>query len=126
MTAMGDVRRRGWLLLGALALFGVSQVLLGQALNLWMALLFVTLVNLMATVTDVLHQSLLQLSVPNQQRGRAMGSWIVGIGTAPVGQLEVGFLAEATSARIALLVNGVALAVMAVTMGIILPRLRRL
>ena len=126
LTAMGDVRRRGLLLLGAVAFFGVSQVLLGQAVNLWTALLFVTLVNLMAAVTDVLHQSLLQLSVPNQQRGRAMGSWIVGIGTAPVGQLEVGVLAEATSARIALLVNGVALAIMAVTMGIILPRLRRL
>jgi len=126
LAAMGDVRRRGLLLLGALALFGVGQVLLGQAVNLWMALLFVMLVNLMAAVTDVLHQSLLQLSVPNEQRGRAMGSWIVGIGTAPVGQLQVGFLAEVTNARIALLANGVALGVMAVTMGIILPRLRRL
>ena len=90
LTAIGNVRHRGLLLLGTLALFGFGQVLLGQSLNLWMALLFVTLVNLMAAVTDVLHQSLLQLSVPNEQRGRAMGSWIVGIGTAPVGQLEVG------------------------------------
>ena len=126
LTAIGNVRHRGLLLLGTLALFGFGQVLLGQSLNLWMALLFVTLVNLMAAVTDVLHQSLLQLSVPNEQRGRAMGSWIVGIGTAPVGQLEVGFLSEVTNARIALLVNGVALAVMAVTMGFLLPRLRRL
>ena len=126
LTAIGNVRHQGLLLLGTLALFGFGQVLLGQSLNLWMALLFVTLVNLMAAVTDVLHQSLLQLSVPNEQRGRAMGSWIVGIGTAPVGQLEVGFLSEVTNARIALLVNGVALAVMAVTMGFLLPRLRRL
>ena len=100
--------------------------MLGQAVTLWIALVFVMLVNLMAAITDVLHQSLLQLSVPNQQRGRAMGSWIVGIGTAPVGQLEVGFLAEVTNARIALLVNGVALAILAVTMGLTLPRLRRL
>ena len=126
LTAMGDVRRRGLLLLGAVAFFGVSQVLLGQALNFWMALLFVTLVNLMAAVTDVLHQSLLQLSVPNQQRGRAMGSWIVGIGTAPVGQLQIGYLSGLASPKVALIVNGTVLAVMAVTMGVVMPRLRRL
>ena len=55
-----------------------------------------------------------------------MGSWIVGIGTAPVGHLQIGYLAEATNARIALLVNGVTLAVLALTLGVLLPRLRRL
>jgi hypothetical protein len=89
-------------------------------------LTFVTLVNVMAAITDVLHQGLLQLSVSNEQRGRAMGSWIVGIGTAPVGQLQIGYLAEVTSSRVALLVNGVGLAALAVIMGVLMPRLRRL
>jgi len=91
-----------------------------------MALLFVTLINVNASIADVLHQSLLQLSVTNEQRGRAMGSWIVGIGTAPAGQLEVGYMAELTNARIALVVNGVALATLALTMAVIMPRLRKL
>ena len=77
-------------------------------------------------LSDILHQSLLQLSVPNQQRGRAMGSWIVGIGTAPVGQLQIGYLSGLASPKVALVVNGTALAVLAVTMGVIMPRLRRL
>ena len=55
-----------------------------------------------------------------------MGSWIFGIGMAPVGQLEVGFLAGETNSRTALLVNGAALIVLAVTMGALMPRLRRL
>jgi hypothetical protein len=55
-----------------------------------------------------------------------MGSWIVGIGTAPVGQLQIGYLSELTNARIALLVNGVSLAVLALVMGVVMPRLRRL
>jgi len=101
-------------------------VLLGQAFSFWVALLFVAFANAMASIADVLHQSLLQLSVSNEQRGRAMGSWIVGIGTAPVGHLQIGYLAEATNARIALLVNGVTLAVLALTLGVLLPRLRRL
>ena len=126
LAALGAVQRRGMLLLGVLALFGVGQVLLGQALNLWMALLFVTMTNMMAAASDVLHQSLLQLSVPNQQRGRAMGSWVVGIGSAPLGQLQIGFISGITDSRVALLINGSALVIAAIVMGLVLPRLRRL
>ena len=126
LTAIGEVRRRGLLLLAVLALFGVGQILLSQSSSFWMALLFVIFINLMATATDILHQILLQFSVPNQQRGRAMGSWIAGIGTAPVGQLEIGYLAAVTSARLALLTNGIGLAVLSIVLGVLLPRLRRL
>jgi hypothetical protein len=126
VAALGQITRRGLFLLVAVVFFGLGQVLLGQSVNFWMALTFVTLVNVMAAITDVLHQGLLQLSVSNEQRGRAMGSWIVGIGTAPVGQLQIGYLAEVTSSRVALLVNGVGLAALAVIMGVLMPRLRRL
>ena len=126
VAALGQISRRGLFLLVAVVFFGLGQVLLGQSVNFWMALTFVTLVNVMAAITDVLHQGLLQLSVSNEQRGRAMGSWIVGIGTAPVGQLQIGYLAEVTSSRVALLVNGVGLAALAVIMGVLMPRLRRL
>ena len=91
-----------------------------------MALLFVTMTNMMAAASDVLHQSLLQLSVPNQQRGRAMGSWVVGNGFAPLGQLQIGQISEITGSRVALLVNGSALIIAAMVMGLVLPRLRRL
>ncbi len=123
---LDQVRRRGVLLLTVIALFGGGEILLSLSTTLWTALVFISLINVMASVTDILHQSLLQLSVPNQQRGRAMGSWIVGIGTAPVGQLQIGYLSGLASPKIALIVNGTLLAVLAVTMGIVMPRLRRL
>ena len=55
-----------------------------------------------------------------------MGSWVVGIGTAPLGQLEVGYLAGATGARTALLANGIALLAVSLVLGMALPLLRRL
>ena len=126
VAGLERLRRRGLLLLGVIVMFGLGQILLGQSPLFWVAVVFVVLINLMASATDILHHTLLQLSVSNAERGRAMGSWIVGIGTAPVGQLEVGYLAESTSARVALLVNGVALVTLAVVMGVLMPRLRRL
>ena len=125
-AAMGLVKRQGLLLLTFMALFGAGEILLSQSPNFWSALVFVTLINIMATGTDILHHTLLQLSVPNDQRGRAMGAWIVGIGMAPMGQLEIGYLAGLTSSRIALLTNGLVLAIGALVLGIVMPRIRRL
>ena len=126
VVALERVHRRGLLLLTVIALFGLGQILLSQSPTFWVAVIFVVFINLMASATDILHHALMQFSVSNQERGRAMGSWIIGIGAAPLGQLEGGYLADATNARIALLVNGAALVTLALLMGVILPRLRRL
>ena len=126
LTVLGEVRRRGMLLLAVLVLFAVGEMMLSQSRTFWMALLFVAFVNVMGQSIDILHHVLLQLSVANEQRGRAMGSWVVGIGTAPLGQLEVGYLAGATGARTALLANGIALLAVSLVLGMALPLLRRL
>ena len=126
ITALGGIRRRGILLLVVLAMFGLGQILLSQAPGFGVALLLVMLVNMMGSSTDILHHTLLQQSVPNEQRGRAMGSWIMGTGMAPAGQLEIGYVAAATTARIALLTNGIALGALALLLFLGMPRLRRL
>ena len=126
LVGFGEVRRRGMLLLAVLVMFGAGVVMLSQSPNLWVALLFVTFISMMSTATDILFQTLLQLSVPNDLRGRAMGAYRVGVGTGPVGQLEIGYLAAATTARLALLANGVTLAALPVALWLFLPRLRSL
>ena len=126
LAIAGDVKRPGALLLATMFFFGISQIVLGYAQTFWVAVTLVAIVNIMATMSDVLHQSLLQLSVSNEQRGRAMGSWIIGIGTAPIGQSEVGLLAGATDSKTALLINGASLAILALIMAVLLPKLRKL
>jgi hypothetical protein len=55
-----------------------------------------------------------------------MGAWVVGCGTAPVGHVEMGYLAVIAGARLALLLNGMALIMLAGVFALCLPRLRRL
>ena len=126
LGAFSWIRHRGLLLLGALSLFGLGVVLLSQSPNFWVALLFVTFVNSMASTADILHQTLLQTCVPNDQRGRSMGSWIVGVGTAPVGHMEVGYVAGATSAPFALLINGIGLAILPLLLLVFFPQFRQM
>lgn len=126
LTTLGTFRRQGILLLITLGGFGAGEMLLGYASHFWMAIAAVTFVNVMAAATDVLHQTLLQFSVSNEQRGRAMGAWVVGVGTAPVGHLEIGYLASLSSAPAALCMHGLALVILSVGLAFFLPRLRQL
>ena len=126
LTALSPMRHRGALLLATLVCFGAGQVVLAHAPYFWLAVGCVMFINTMAAATDLLHMVLLQHSVANEQRGRAMGAWVVGSGTAPVGHLEIGYLAGIADVRLALLLNGVALMVLAGAFALCLPRLRRL
>jgi MFS family permease len=126
LAVLGPLSHQGAMLLVALGLFGGGQMLLSQATQLWFAVVCVTWINVMASVTDVLHQILLQAHVANAQRGRAMGSWVVGTGAAPIGHLEIGYLAGVTHVSTALLCNGMALTMLPLLLLWLMPQLRRL
>jgi Major Facilitator Superfamily len=118
----------GALFLLVLVGFGASLVALGAAPHLvgFIGVLVVlTLVNAAGALADLLAQSLLQLSVPGHLRGRAGGAWVVAIGLAPVGQLQIGALASAFGVSVALGVSGLALAMLAATTALLFPRVKR-
>ena len=125
-AVIGHIGRQGLMLVISLVLFGVGEAALSQSPGYFTVLVMVVFIAVVAAVTDILHHALLQTNVPNEQRGRAMGIWIVGLGFAPAGQLELGYLAGAAGSRIGLLVNGAVLTVLALGMGMFIPRLRRL
>ena len=88
-----------------------------------MVLLFV---NACAMAVDTLYKALMQDLVPDEERGRAMGTWVLSVGFAPVGHVGVGALAGVVGAPGALLINGAVLAGLNVATGLGLPRIRRL
>jgi MFS family permease len=126
LTALSPMRHRGVLLLAILVFFGAGQVVLAHAPDFWLAVGCVMFINTMAAAADLLHMVLLQHSVANEHRGRAMGAWVVGSGTAPLGHLEIGYLAGVAGAHLALLLNGVGLMALDSAFVLCLPRLRRL
>ena len=150
LSLFGEVGRRGALLLLNLLVFGAALVLLGQSpvvatflpgggtsgesasLILGQSPAFV--IALLATgivggamaMSDIFSQSMMQNIVPNEQRGRAMGAWIVGIGTAPIGNLQVGAILKAAGVGIALSANGIALALVGAAIFAFYGRMRRM
>lgn len=94
-------------LLGAIFVaYGLAIVGLAATRSLALATAIVLLIGLCAGAFDVLQQTLIQMAVPDEQRGRAVGVWVLSIGSAPLGHLEMGALIAALGVPAALLING--------------------
>jgi MFS family permease len=94
-------------LLGAVFFsYGLAILALALTRDLLLASAVLLVVGFCAASFDVLQQTLLQLAVPAEQRGRAVGLWVFSIGSAPLGHLEMGALSAALGVAAALLING--------------------
>ncbi len=126
LANLKDYRRKGLLMFLLAGAFGVGLMAFSVSSALVFFIVVLAAVNACAMSVDTLYKTLMQTNVPNEQRGRAMGSWVLSIGVAPVGHLGVGALAAALGAPGALLVNGAVLAGVSIAAAIGLPRIRRL
>jgi MFS family permease len=94
-------------LLGAVFLaYGLAIAALAASRSLALAVAVLVITGCCAGAFDVLQQTLLQLAVPAGQRGRAVGLWVLSIGSAPLGHLQMGLLIAALGVPVALLSNG--------------------
>ena len=126
LASLRDYRRKGMLMFVIAGAFGLALMAFSVSSNLLFFLAVLAVVNACAMAVDTLYKTLMQENVAEEERGRAMGSWVLSIGTAPVGHLGVGGLAGFLGAPGALLVNGGVLAIVSLAAAIGLPRLRRL
>jgi MFS family permease len=114
IASMANVERKGFLLLGAIFCLGLTLVGLALSPNLWMALPMLVLVGGAQMAYMTTNQTILQLSIPDEYRGRVMGIWMLNQGMLPLGSLFAGTLADVFSAPTALVVMGVLVSAMAV------------
>ncbi len=126
LASIGDRLPRGKTLLVASALFGLSLAAFGTQPWLVTALFFLGVAGAMASIFDLFQQAALQLAVGSDQRGRAMGIWVMGVGAGPVGHLEVGSLSDFTSPQFAIVFNGLMLVVFVIILSMTTPRLRQI
>ena len=126
LAGLVSAKKKGLMMFATATGFGLGLMafsLSGEFYSFIGVLLFV---NACAMAVDTLYKTLMQELVSDEERGRAMGSWVLSIGFAPVGHVGVGALAGVVGAPRALLINGAALAFISVVSAIGLPRIRRL
>ena len=90
---------RGRVELGAMLLLGLSLVGFAFSTQLWVALVFLGLAGFFEMIFIITNQTLLQLSIPDELRGRVNGIITLGSGLVPLGSLIAGIGADTIGPR---------------------------
>jgi MFS family permease len=109
---------------GVFLAYGASMLVVAPTRSLEVAAAALLVTGACAASFDVLQQTLMQFAVPEAHRGRAVGLWVLSIGSAPIGNLEMGAAVAAFGAPAALAVNGGLVLLAAVTLLICAPKYR--
>jgi MFS family permease len=120
-----NYRRRGLLLLGLVATFGMGLMLLGFVDNFPGALALLLILGGLSSMMLTNNNVLIQLYVSEQYRGRVFSIYFVNFSLAPLGTLVAGALTKAVALQTTFIGLGVAVALAALWVGARYPKLRR-
>ena len=124
LTALGNVRRKGLLLIGITLGYGAFLVALAASGVFPLSLVLITGVGAMAAAFDAMQWTMLQAHVPDEMRGRAIGGWVFAIGFGWTGYLALGGAAETFGVQPALAATGALVALTGLAAAAVAPRLR--
>ncbi|MEE8442353.1 MAG: MFS transporter [Dehalococcoidia bacterium] len=126
LATVGDRPIKGLLYQASLLVFGGLMLLLSFSSQFSVVVVLLVSISAMMAVTSILSQSLMQLVVPNELRGRAMGVWQLAIGTSPAGSVQIGAMASLAGLTVALSLNGFGLVLVALSLLLFAPSMRKL
>jgi MFS family permease len=124
LTALGDVRRKGLLLLGITVGFGAFLLAFAASGAYPLSLILIAGLGAMTAAYDAMQWILLQQVVPDDMRGRALGGWVFAISFGWIGHLALGSAAEVVGVPWALAAAGTAVLLTGAIAAAVSPRLR--
>lgn len=117
-ASLGRQERRGLVQLAALLLTGLSLVGFAFSPNLWVALPLLALSGFFEMVFLTTNQTLLQLSIPDELRGRVTGVVSLTAGLSPLGSFAAGAGSDLVGPRaMTVLLGGIAVAIAVLAFG---------
>ena len=126
LMLMPPVRAAGRALLIAVGIYGVATILFGLSRWFPLSIAAYMLVGIADQVSVVMRSTAIQLSTPDELRGRVSSVNFIFIGASnQLGAAESGFLAALTSAPFSVVSGGVGCLIVLVVVGVALPELRR-
>lgn len=120
-------RRAGAIMLWCVFGFGVSTVVFGLSHNLSLSLAMLLLMGAFDTVSVIVRHTMIQLSTPDEMRGRVSAVNMVFIGASnEVGQFESGITAQWFGTVPAVVLGGLGTIAIVIAWSRLFPHLRRM
>ncbi|HLF78942.1 MAG TPA: MFS transporter [Dehalococcoidia bacterium] len=106
LATLGSVKHKGFVVLGAIFMLGASLIAFSLSRSFELSLVLMVITGAAQMVYMTTNQTVLQLMIPDEMRGRVMGIYMLNQGLVPFGSLMAGALADVTSAPTAVLIMG--------------------
>lgn len=120
-------RRAGLTMLSCVFAFGAATVVFGLSRNLALSLVMLFLVGASDTVSVIVRHTMIQLSTPDEMRGRVSAVNMVFIGASnEVGQFESGLTAQWFGAVPAVVLGGLGTMLIVIAWSQLFPQLRKM
>lgn len=100
-------RRRGMQVLIAILTFSASLIVFGLSSNIYLSFAIITILGLAYAFSSTMNDTLIQLRVDDDYRGRVMSVYSTFWGFSPAGALLAGFLATYVGIQWAIAINGI-------------------
>ena len=126
LMILGNYRRKGLLLIGIAITYGTFLATFSAPGSYAAALVLIMGVGASAAAFDAMQWTLLQLNVPDEMRGRAVGAWVLAIGFGWIGHLGMGAVGEAVGVQTALAGAGIFVVLTGIAVYLFSPSMRRI
>ncbi|MFN2203920.1 MAG: MFS transporter [Caldilineaceae bacterium] len=123
-TSLGDLERRGLLQLAALLMLSISLIAFALASNLAMACVYLALAGFFEMIYLTTNTTLIQLSIPDEVRGRVTGIVTLRSGLMPIGAFIAGVGADFVGPQMMTILMGGAAGVIAILVYFFSPTMR--
>jgi MFS family permease len=123
-ASLGRLERRGLVQLAALLLLSLSFIAFAFCTELWMGLVLMALAGFFEMIYLTTNSTLLQLSIPDELRGRVTGIVSLRSGLMPVGAFIAGIGADLVGPRATTLMLGGIIGAIAVIVYLAAPIIR--
>jgi len=126
VASLGDFKRKGMLMLSFAFLFGAMVAMFAFSGSYYMALGMLVLVGGFGAGYLATNSTLVQSLVPHDMLGRVMSIYVTTFSLMPLATLPLGAITDAVGAPLTIGSGGIILALFALGMTALVPRLKRL
>ena len=127
LARLGDFKYKGKLLISSSIIFSISLVLFSLSKTYFVSLIALILIGGASVTATGLINTLLQILVPDEFRGRAMSVFMLTFaGFMPFGNLLAGICAHIWGVSLTVLIGGIICAAFFIIINILYPQIRNI
>lgn len=126
LISLGRTGQRGVVLLGAVIGLGITLILFSLSLSMYVSLPLLFLAGSMSAFHQASSSSLLQLSVPDEVRGRTVSTLYLARGLNPLGVSLAGLMTTMIGVQMALASMSGVVVLLGIAATLFVPQVRRL